>query len=648
MLAAANGRRKCYSSACSLRGPLPARCYRFDEFELDGARFELRRNGRSVKLERIPLELFILLAERNGDVVTRQEIVERLWGKDVFVDTEHGINTAIRKIRTALRDDAERSRYVQTVSGKGYRFVAPVIAEPQLPSNGVRPIDSAPLEIPSSAHAAPQRTVIAGRIAAGISVLIAIAAILVGMNFHGWRDRIAGHPAKPTIQSLAVLPLDNLSGDPAQDYFADGMTDELITMLAKNSGLRLISRTSVMQYKKAQRPIRDIARELGVDGILEGSVERSGNRIHLNAQLIYAPEDLHLWAESYDRDLSNVTSLQSELAKNIAQQVGVLSSSPPRPERPINAEAYEAYLKGRYFQNIRGPSLHKAVEYYQLAIQKEPTFALAYAGLAESQWRAEDSAGAKRSANKALELDGTMGEPFATLGQIKAYDELDFAGAEEDYKRAIALSPNYPPARQWYGQFLHWMGRLDEAMGQLQIGQQLDPLSLIMSTDRSEVLLHMNQLDAATMQIKKVLELNPGYETGHFVLGEIYEREKNYDAALAEYKESIRLSGQDHEAYLLAVEARLCAEGGRTKEATRLLDRSEKLCSKRPPSESCGEALALAYAALDDHDNAFLWLERLYADRSPDLVALKMDEGWGPLHGDSRFADLLKRVGFQP
>ena len=273
-----------------------------------------------------------------------------------------------------------------------------------------------------------------------------------------------------------------------------------------------------MQYKNVHRPLPDIARELGVDGILEGSVGRSGGRVHVTAQLIYAPTDSHIWAESYDRDLSYVYSLQNELALNIARHVGPTASVAAELETRVNPEAYEAYLRARHFANIRGPALRKAVEYYQQATEKEPTFALAYAGLAESQWRSGDVAAAKRSANKAIQIDGTMGEPLATLAQIKAYNEWDFSGAEEDFKRAIALSPNDPTARQWYAQFLHWMGRLDEGMAQIQVGQQLDPLSLVIGTDRAEILLHMNQLDAATAQIKKVVELDSEFGPAHLVL----------------------------------------------------------------------------------------------------------------------------------
>ena len=607
---------------------------RFAEFEVNLRSRELRRDGESVRLPDQSFEVLAMLLERPGELVTREEIRKRLWSDDTFVDFDHGLNNAVNRLRDALWESAESPRFVETLPRRGYRFIGSLEGNPQDPEEVARG-DALSRTPGVQSRSSWQRTYRRVATIVGLA-LIAIIALKAGTARH------------PSIHSVAVLPFENLSGDETQNYFADGMTDELITMLAKNAGLRVISRTSVMRYKKVQRPLREIASELGADGILEGSVARHGNRVHVTAQLIHAESDTHVWAESYDRDLNDISSLQSHVAQTIARQVGATVSLPAKPEKPVNPEAYEDYLKARYFANIRGPAVGKAVEYYQLAIEKEPTFALAYAGLAESQWRSEDFAAAKRSARKALELDGTMGEPLATLAQIKAYNDWDFPAAEEDYKRAIALSPNYPPARQWYAQFLDWMGRLDEAMVQIEIGQKLDPLSLIMSTDRAEILLHMDKFDAATVQIKKVVELNPAFETAPFVLGQIYEREGQYDAALAQYKEGIRLTGQgeDYEGVSVVIEARLRAEAGRKKEAAQLLARAEKLLAKRPPPEPCGQALASAYAALGDKNNAFLWLERDYAIRWPALITLKMAKEMDPLRNDPRFVDLLKRVGF--
>lgn len=383
-----DGRTGAIVSAVRLEAVLSAPSYTFDEFELDSARFELRRNGRTLKLERIPMELLILLAERNGNVVSRQEIVERLWGKDVFVDTEHGINTAIRKIRTALRENAERPRFVQTVTGKGYRFVAEV---GNADGNAGIPTVRQPATAPIAQAAAPtdiEQVVAASshhsRVGTAVIFALVVVAVVAGtveFNAGGLRDRIFSKHQIAPIHSIAVLPLTNLSGDPSQDYFADGMTDELITALAQNRSLRVVSRTSAMQYKGVNKPLRDIAQALAVDGILEGSVNGSTNNVHMNLQLIYAPTDTHVWAKSYDRDLNSAVSLPDELAQVIASEAKV-SSAPFKAKRPISAEAEDAYLRGRYawFES----DYVKSEEYLKKAIELQPDYAAAWCRLGDT------------------------------------------------------------------------------------------------------------------------------------------------------------------------------------------------------------------------------------------------------------------------
>jgi TolB-like protein/DNA-binding winged helix-turn-helix (wHTH) protein len=335
--------------------------YRFAEFQLDCASFELRRQGRTQKserisLERIPMELLILLLERQGSVVTRQEIVDRLWGKDVFVDTEHGINTAVRKIRQALRDDPDQPRFILTVSGKGYRFVAgdngnrrsaapaPSETPTALPEREPRPSGS---DVPDRGSVAAVMPAVQSN-RAKLAIVIAICVVVAAIFISSQRHRIVRANQASQIHSIAVIPLANLSGDPAQDYFADGMTDELITALAKNRSLRVVSRTSAMQYKGVNRPLPDIARELNVDGILEGSIERTPTSMHMTVQLIYAPTDTHVWAESYNRDLNEFIFLPEELSQTIAKEVKA-AVSPPTRQRSISPEAHDAYLEGLYF-----------------------------------------------------------------------------------------------------------------------------------------------------------------------------------------------------------------------------------------------------------------------------------------------------------
>src|SRR3984957_17507988 len=374
--------------------------YRFAEFQLDCASFELRRQGRAQKserisLERIPMELLILLLERQGSVVTRQEIVDRLWGKDVFVDTEHGINTAIRKIRQTLKDDPEHPRFLQTVTGKGYRFVAEKNGTELKPSQSrsapgtpqsmerrkPRPRGGAEVSdrSPEATGAAvvkptPSRT---KRTAVAIALCLIATAALVFI----FRARIFRTNQAAQIHSIAVIPLANLSGDPSQEYFADGMTDELITALAKNRNLRVVSRTSAIQYKGVNRPVREIAHELGVDGILEGSVERFANRVHMTVQLIYAPTDTHLWAESYDRDETQALSLPEELSQTVAKAVKITTSPATQP-RYIRPDAHDAYLHGRYFWFTFDTA--KTLPYFEKAIQLQPDYAAAWSGLADT------------------------------------------------------------------------------------------------------------------------------------------------------------------------------------------------------------------------------------------------------------------------
>lgn len=359
-----------------------------DDLLLDLKRYQIRRNGSVLRIEKIPMEFFILLVEKKCELVSREEIIERLWGKDVFLDTEQGINTAIRKIRLALKDDSEQSRFIQTVVGKGYRFIGPITVV----KNG-----SAPTEAPEeprlpSPTVFPKATARARRFrlksALAVVALTALTVLLAyGFNFFRVRQRLLTRNLQ--IRSIAVLPLENLSGNPAEDYFAEGMTDELITNLAKVSSLRVISRTSVMRFKGARRPLPEIASALNVDAVVEGSVVRSGNRVRITAQLIYAPTDRHLWAEEYERDQRDVLELQSEVARTIAQ--GIRATLTPQEQLrlvsrgAVNPQAYEMYLRGRSYWNQRTEAaLGKAIDQFSKAIQSDANFAEAYSGLADS------------------------------------------------------------------------------------------------------------------------------------------------------------------------------------------------------------------------------------------------------------------------
>lgn len=364
--------------------------YRFLDFELDSNRYQLSRHGRNVRLEKIPMDLLILLLEKKGDLVTREEIVERIWGKDLFIDSGAGINTAIRKIRQALNDDRERPRFIQTTMGRGYRFLAPVtpvMTVEQSPAgiNGAQASAPTP-EHPVSGHV-KSRILLALWVAASVIVLIVL--VLVGSNILGLRDRILRRPAPVAVHSIAILPLENLSGNPAEDYFADGMTDELTTNLAKVSSLAVIGRTSIMRYKGTRKSVPEIAHELNVDALVEGSVVRDGDNVRVTAHLIYGPSGRHLWANDFERPRRDVLQLQKEVALKIVQEIRA-TLTPDEEIRlsgtgAVDPKAYEANLKGRSYWNQRTETgIKKAIEQFNAAIQADGNYAAAYSGLADS------------------------------------------------------------------------------------------------------------------------------------------------------------------------------------------------------------------------------------------------------------------------
>ena len=453
------------------------RIVRFGVFEVDRAAGELRKQGLKVKLQEKPFQVLTLLLERPGEVVTREELQRRLW-PDTFVDFEHSLSTAIKKLRDALGDTADNPRFIETRPGRGYRFIAPVEGRPAPP---ISP------SLPAPAGGKP-----VWRLAAAGFAVVALLAVLVRLNVGGWQERLLGGAAPGQITSLAVLPLENLSGDPEQEYFADGMTDAVISDLGKIEALRVISRTSVMQYKQVRKPLPEIARELNVDAVIEGSVQRVGDRVRISVQLIQAVPESHLWAKSFERDLSDILALESELARAIANEIEAKFT--PEEEarlastRPVNPEAHEAYLKGRnYLQTQTNARLELAREYFQQAIEKDPNYALAYAALAQAYqicgWRGllpRNAAitRAKAAAEKALEMDPALGEAHASLARIRYWHDWDWSGAERAFKRAIELNPSNANAYGLYSHYLTFVvGRPEESIAMHKRLVELDPLS---------------------------------------------------------------------------------------------------------------------------------------------------------------------------
>jgi TolB-like protein/DNA-binding winged helix-turn-helix (wHTH) protein/Flp pilus assembly protein TadD len=634
---------------------LPQEPIRFgDDFELNVRLYELRRSGRVVKLERIPMELLLLLVEQKGELVTREQIVERIWGKDVFLDTDNSINGAIRKIRQVLRDDPEQPRFVQTVTGKGYRFLALVSA------NGAEKhtVSSAPrISAENSSQTAEARVDATPTKRRAILLLALGSCCAIGLGaWLAWQHSYA-KSGVPQIRSIAVLPMENLSGDAAQEYFADGMTDELITDLAKIGALRVISRTSVMRYKKTKKGLPEIARELNVDGIVEGSVTRSGQRVRITAQLLHAPTDRHLWAETYDRDLGDVLKLQSDVALAIAQQVRAQLTPQQQARlhsaRPVNPQAYEAYLRGRYYLTTQftmaGP-LNTAKSYFEESIRKDPGLALAYWGLADSYIFLTFSGqlspeGTYRPANealrKALELDENAGEIHDALGVLRWQYEWDLDGAEREFNRAIALAPSYSCAHEDRSIFLSFAGRRAEALAEIAKSNELDlgPSAVIAE---SESYYQLRDYAGLLEASRKGVVSYPNEWVEHNYLGIGYEGTGKLLEAISEYQKAVELS--DGSLNATAALAHAFAVIGRRAEAEKIL-RDVKQKSKS--GYVSPYMIATIYAGLGEKDRALELLEQAYQERSLDLAShLKADLRFDNLRSEPRFQALVRRVGF--
>ena len=614
-------------------GSMPGSSLKFDDVELDLGSYQLRRNGSVIKLEKIPMELLILLASRNGQLVSREEIIAKLWGKDVFVDSEHGVNTAIRKIRNALQDDPEKPRFIETVVGKGYRFVAPLIAAPE----EVLPPAS------TSARFRPERFVLIG------ACLIAVVGFCAYLGLRYFRP---GGISPSGRTMLAVLPFENLTGDPDQDYFSDGLTEEMITQLGRLDPRQLgvIARTSAMSYKHSSKAVDQIGRELRVNYILEGSARREGGRVRIAAQLIQVLDQSHIWAAEYDREMQSVLQLQSEVADAIGNEVR-LKLAPeqrvhPPNSRAVNPEAYEAYLRGRYFiEKWTEEGTRVGREYFEQAIQKDPNYALAYAGLADSYvWgRAglppeEALRRARAAATKALELDDTLGEPHAALGQIKFVNDWDWAAAEAEFKRAIELNPNDTNALHMYSHYLLSMGRMQESLQVTKRALEHDPVSPTMQLHLGFHYLTARQYDLAIPQYLKVLQADPTLPDAHNQLAVAYRQKGLLDQSVAEYLQVETLLGMTPE-QISELKSAYAKSGMRGFWLTVLEFTEVSGESKIAPYQ-----IASYCAILNKKDESFEWLDKAYKAHDAGLVAIKTDSDFDNLHPDARFGDLLRRM----
>jgi TolB-like protein/DNA-binding winged helix-turn-helix (wHTH) protein/Tfp pilus assembly protein PilF len=607
---------------------LPAQVVHFGPFQLDLRAAELRRNGDKTKLPEQPFQVLAALLEKPGEVVTRDELRQRLWGDDTFVDFEHGLNTAVKRLREALGDSADCPRFIETLPRHGYRLIIPVEKPEPQPVAAVRP--------------RPWRLWLA---IAALAV-VAVAAALV------WRQQRLVRAVH--IESLAVLPLENLSGNPEEEYFADGMTEALITELSKVHALRVISRQSVMQYKGTTKTVPQIAKELKVDAVVEGSALRAGGKVRITTQLILADPERHLWSESYERNLNDVIALQQQVTQIIARQIKV-TLAPQEPGRgsathPVNREAYDAYLKGRFHWSKRTPeSLLKSAEYFQQAIAKDPGYAPAYASLSLFYQRSseyglltskESIPKAKAAAVKALEIDSSLAEAHAALADALV-GNYDWKAAETEYRLALQLNPGSADLHYRYGfSFLSALGPHAEAISEMRHAQELDPLSLIINANLGAAFAFGRSYDEAIEQCLRTLDMDPHFFPARLNLALAYQGKGMFEENVTVLE---KVAAEFSDPQSVAWLAHGYALVGKRAEALKIMAELNQL-SKRAYVSSYD--VAMVYAALGQKDRAIAELERAYEEHSTGLKWLRVDWRFDDLRSDPRFQKLLRRMNF--
>ncbi len=644
-----------------MHSPAAARVLRFGAFEADLQARELRKQGMQIKLQDQPFQVLVVLLEHAGEIVTREQLRQKLWPRDTFVDVDNSVNAAINRLREALDDSAESPRYVETLPRRGYRFVAPVTAvstsdrgsgfanaSSEIPLKE-HPLPSQAQGIAESAVPATQKRVPSTRLIVLLGIVAVAAIVTIALVI----DR-GGVKGQPAIRSLAVLPLKNLSGDPTQEYLADGMTEALIGRLSGIHDLRVISRTSVMRFKDTQLAAPEIARTLGVDALVEGSVIREGNRIRVHAQLIRGPTDEHFWSEAYDRELRDVLSLQSDVAQSIARKVEVTVTGKEHERltaaRSVSPEVYESYLKGRFALNKRynRPSLEESIRYFEDAIKKDSSFAPAYVGLATAYRRlgsvlvgvpsSETRSKVISAAQKALELDPELAEAHARLADI--YQQLfRWSDAEAEYKRALELKPNDAATHLAFAVWLACRGRTEEAVAWSRRARELDPLGTSASSI-GHILLYARHYDEATHELRSMLALQPDDAEALWYLGTVLIAQERPDEAIPVLEKALSFS--DHSPVVLGFLVRAYAFAGRRADALRLL---AELKRRRQAGYVSPAAFVHAYMGLGEYDEAFAWFEQAYQEQSNMLQSLKVLPLYDPLREDPRFKDLVRRVG---
>jgi len=609
-------------------GKLARSLLRFGIFEIDLATNELRKRGIKVKLQEQPFQLLLALVEHPQQLVTRSELKSRLWQADTYVDFDQGLNRAVAKLRDALDDTAEQPVYIQTIARKGYRFLAPVEQ----------------IEVPVG-----RNTTLRGSgwaVAGAMALFVAVLAVLSS------RFGESNARAQTQIRSIAVLPFENTSGDPQQEFLADGITDALITELAQMRGVSVLSRSSVMSYKARQVSLPQIARRLKVDAVVEGTTLRSDDTVRITVQLISASTGQHLWAQTYEQSFNSIIALQDNVAKDVAEQIHADLQLGHASNLETNGIAYEAYLRGRsyVFAGFDTPqTLRRAQHYFEQAIQADPNFAPAYSGLAQSyvllsefRWVSPNDAyrPAREAIQKALQLNPTIGEAHTALGWLSWRHDWDWQTAEKEYRHGCELSPNDVDAHQALTWFLAWHGRTTEALAEIARIRQIDPAQAL-PLDAAGIYYHQRNYKSLVDVGEKSVALRPDFWVSHYFLGVGYEGSGQLSAAIAEYKKAVEMSQGDTDP--TAQLAHAYAIAGQKAAAEQILNRLKEDAKTRYVSPYM---IATIYAGLNDKEKAFEFLEKAYAERSTDLpYFIKADLRLDQIRSDPRFQDLFRRVG---
>lgn len=606
---------------------------RFGSFELDLGSGELRRDGVTLKLQPQPAKVLALLVSRPGEVITRNELAEQVWGSETFVDFERGLNFAIRQIRSTLGDDADQPSFIETLPKRGYRFIAPLIE--------VAPETSISVPTPRRSLKVP--------IAICSAVLLLIGALVY------WQ---IARPKPQLAQRqivLAVLPFHDLSGAP-QAFLVDGLTEEMVARVTEISPehLKVIAHTSAMQYEHTKKSTRQIGEDLGADYVLENSIRHEGGRIRITSQLVRTADQTHLWAQNYDRDMRELLPLESEVTSDIAEQIQrqllpAVTVNQRSDSRPVDADAHELYLKGRYAFNQRSrESLQQSIAYFQQAVAKQPDYAVAYAAMADAynltayygfDPTLESWSQAKIASSKALQLDDSLAAAHAALAYTEFLAQGDWPTAEKEFRRALALDDGYVPAHHWYAFYLAATGRMDESLKQMRYAETLDPLSSAVHAGSAYMYYFARDYEKAIQQARIALQLNSNSIAAHGVMGWAYIEQKKYPDAIQELQTAERLSGGST-AYLCAL-ARAYALRGNSREAKTMLEQVETM---QKSLRGAGTGIAAAYVALGNSEEALKWLEHT-APGDLQVNWLRVDPAFDPVRQNPRFAAVVSRIG---